>query len=166
MSFYEELLSLGQHLHERERFALYKYLIKTKKDVYKIKAVELLKTNQLKSAIANGEILYTLNSNVVSYAARKIGSFTYQENVRESKLNVFSKFRIKQLIKFFAQTEIEVIWNYPLNGNNPQEDGSYCILFYPYSDLRCFSNGGNRSVGFINKLKINDSDLRKKLKTS
>lgn len=163
MSFYEELLTLGQHLHERERLALYKFLIKTKEDVYKTTAIALLNSNHLKCEIANGEILYTLNGDVVSYSARKNGTSVFQENIREAKLTVISRFRVKKLIKFFAQTEVEVIWNYPLQGQNLQEEGSYCILSYPYFDLRYFSNGGSRVIGLVNKLKVDDSDLMQKL---
>lgn len=165
MSFYEDLLTLGQHLHERERLALYKFLTKTKENIYKLDAIELLNSREFKRAIANGEILYSLKDNVVSYSARKNGTSIFQENVRQIKLNDFSRFRIKKLIKFFAQTEVEVIWNYPLEGRNLQEDGSYCILSYPYFDLRYFSNGRSRVVGLVNKLRIDDSDLRKKLNT-
>lgn len=163
MSFYEELLTLGQHLHERERLALYKFLAKTKGNVYKLDAIELLNLKVLKSAIANGEILYSLNDNVVSYSARKNGSSTLQENVRQVKLHEFSRFRIKQLIKFFAQTEVEVIWNYPLQGRNLQEEGSYCIHSYPYFDLRYFSNGRSRIFGLINKIKTSDKEILTKL---
>ena len=164
MSFYEELLTLGQHLHEHERLALYKFLTKTKENIYKLDAIELLNSKEIKSSIANGEILYALKDNVVSYSARKIGSSEFQENVRQLKLHNFPRFQIKKLIKFFAQTEVEVIWNYPLEGRNPQEDGSYCILSYPYFDLRYFSNGGSRLAGFINKMKTNDKELLTKLR--
>ena len=66
MSFYEELLTLGQHLHERERLALYNFLLKEKNDVYVSNALLLLKYKELRSEIANGEILYKLDSDVVS----------------------------------------------------------------------------------------------------
>jgi len=164
MSFYEELLTLGQHLHERERLALYKFLTKTKGNIYKSDAIELLHSKELKSSIANGEILYSLKDNVVSYSARKNGSSAFQEDVRQVNLHKFSRFRIKKLIKFFAQTEVEVIWNYPLEGRNLQVEGSYCILSYPYFDLRYFSNGGSRLVGLVNRMKTNDKDLLTKLR--
>lgn len=164
MSFYEELLTLGQHLHERERLALYKFLIKTKEDVYKTTAIALLNSKQFEGQIANGEILYTLNSDVVSYSVRKSGTSIFQENIREAKLNVIPRFRIKKLVKFFAQTEVEVIWNYPLQGQNPQEEASYCILSYPYFDLRYFSNGRSRVFGLVNKLRTNDREILTKLR--
>ena len=166
MSFYEELLTLGQHLHERERLALYKFLIESKSDTFRSNAMKLINSKELKSAIANGEIIYSLKENVVSYSTRKSGTMAYQENVREVKLNTISKLRIRKLIKFFAQAEVEVIWNYPLEGRNPQLEGSYCIVSYPFFDLRYFSNGGSRFLGLINKLRIDDSDIRQKLKVS
>ena len=164
MNFYEELLTLGQHLHERELLALYKFLLKTKNSAYKSDALELLNSGELRNSIANGEIFYSLKDNVVCYSARKSGSTAYQEDLRQIKLSNISKLRINKLIKFFAQTEVDVIWNYPLQGRNPQEEGSYCILSYPYFDLRHFSNGGSRFIGLINKLKIDNSDLMNKLK--
>lgn len=165
MSFYEELLTLGQHLHERERFALYKFYIKAKKDVYRTNAVLLSSTKVFNSRIANGEILYQLNGNTVSYSARRNGTSQFQENVRTLKLGTIPRIRVNNLVKFFAQTEVEVIWNFPLQGHSLQEEGSYCILFYPYFDLRYFSNGKNRIFGLINKIKTNDKELLTKLRT-
>jgi hypothetical protein len=165
MNFYEELLTLGQHLHERELLALYKFLLKTKNSAYKSDALELLNSGELRNSIANGEIFYSLKDNVVCYSARKSGSTAYQEDLRQIKLSNISKLRINKLIKFFAQTEVDVIWNYPLQGRNPQEEGSYCILSYPYFDLRYFSNGRGRIVGLVNKMKTNDKEILTKLHT-
>lgn len=165
MSFYEELLTLGQHLHERERFALYKFYIKAKKDVYRTNAVLLSSTKVFNSRITNGEILYQLNGNTVSYSARRNGTSQFQENVRTLKLSTIPRIRVNNLVKFFAQTEVEVIWNFPLQGHSLQEEGSYCILFYPYFDLRYFSNGKNRIFSLINKIKTNDKELLTKLRT-
>ena len=72
MSFYEELLTLGQHLHERERLALYKFLTKNKENTYKSDAIELLHSKELKSSIANGEILYVLKNNVLVILCEKM----------------------------------------------------------------------------------------------
>lgn len=163
-TFFEELQTLGQHLHERERLALYKFLIESKSDTYKSEALNLIESKEIKNAIANGEITYYLNNNVVSYSTRRNGSTKYQENVRQAKLNKISKLRIRKLIKFFAQTEVEVIWNYPLAGRNSQVEGSYCIVSYPFSDLRYFSNGGSRVIGLIKKLRIDDSDIVEKMR--
>lgn len=162
--FYEELLTLGQHLHEHELFALYKHLIKTKQDDYKIDAKSLLRSRKLECVIANGEILYELNGEFIRYSARKNADIEFHKNLREVRLSTISQFQIKKLSKFFAQSEVDVIWNFPLPGQNLQEEASYCILSYPYFDLRHFSNGGSRLIGLINKLKIDDSDLMHKLK--
>jgi hypothetical protein len=105
-----------------------------------------------------------LKNNVVSYSVRKNGSSVFEENVRQVKLHDFSRLQIKKLNKFFAQTEVEVIWNYPLEGRNFQEEGSYCIHSYPYFDLRYFSNGGSRLVGLVNKMKTNDKEILTKLR--
>jgi hypothetical protein len=165
MSFYEELLTLGQHLHERERLALYKFLVESKSKTYKSDALKLINSKELISAIANGEIVYTLNGKKVSYSARRIGTTPLQENIRTLKLSNVRMFRINKLIKFFAQTEVEVIWNFPLQGKNLQREGSYCTLLYPYFDLRYFSNGKNRIFGLINKIRTNDKELLTKLRT-
>ena len=101
MNFYEELLTLGQHLHERELLALYKFLLKTKDSAYKSDALELLNLGELRNSIANGEIFYSLKDNVVCYSARKSGSTAYQEDLRQIKLSHISKLRINKLIKFF-----------------------------------------------------------------
>jgi hypothetical protein len=164
MSFYEELLTLGQHLHERERLALYKFLVESKSKTYKSDALKLINSKELISAIANGEIVYTLNGNKVSYSARRNGTTPLQENIRTLKLSNVRMFRINKLIKFFAQTEVEVIWNFPLQGKKLQGEGSYCTLLYPYFDLRYFSNGKNRIFGLINKIKTNDKELLTKLR--
>ena len=166
MSFYEELLTLGQHLHERERFALYKFLVKSKKDVYQANAVLLSNNKVFDSKIANGEILYQLIGNTASYSARRNGAKLFQDNLRTVKLSSVPRIRVKKLVKFFAQTEVEVIWNFPLQGENLQEEGSYCTLLYPYFDLRYFSNGKSRIIGLVNKLKVEDTDLTDKLKLS
>ena len=166
VSYFEECLRLGEWLSEADRRALYRYLLESNKINYGVQANLLLKDSTLSKKIANGEILYSLKDNVVSYSARKNGSSAFEENVRQVKLHDFSRLQIKKLNKFFAQTEVEVIWNYPLEGRNFQEEGSYCIHSYPYFDLRYFSNGRGRIVGLVNKLKIDDTDLRKKLKAS
>jgi hypothetical protein len=165
MSFYEELLTLGQHLHERERLALYNFHVKGKKEVYVANAFSLLKYKELRSEIANGEILYKLDGDVVSYSARKNGTYPFQEDIRKIQLRFNRSFRKRQLVKFFAQTEVEVIWNFPLQGQTIQAESSYCILLYPYFDLRYFSNGRGRFVGLINKIKTDDKELLTKLRT-
>ena len=166
MSFYEELLTFGEELHEAERVALYKFLLETKKDRYISDAHELIQSTHLKSEIANGEIAYSLKSDVISFSARKKGKEVFHENLRSLRLSRFSKIRIRQIVKFFAQSDVDVIWNYPLQGDYPHEDGGFTTMTYPYFDLRYFAEGKGWIVGIINKFKSVDSDILQLLKTS
>jgi hypothetical protein len=166
MSLYEELLTHGSHLHEAERVALYKFLLESKHDVYLKDAHELIRCNELKREIADGEILYSLTMNQISYSARRRGAMDYLQNLRSMKLKKFSKFQIKMIMKFFAQSEVDVIWNFPLKGNSPQERGSFSIISLPYFDLRYYSTRGSRILGLINKIKSNDSEILQQLRAS
>lgn len=166
MSFYEELLTSGEELHEAERVALYKFLLETRRNRYLSDALELIASTHLKSEIANGEITYSLKSDVISYSARKKGKELFHENLRSLQLSRFSKIRKRQLVKFFAQSEVDVIWNYPLQGDHPHEDGGFTSMAYPYFDLRYYSEGKGRVVGFIKKIRSGDSEILHLLKTS
>jgi hypothetical protein len=166
MSLYEELLTHGSHLHETERIALYKFLLESKHDVYLSDAHELIRSNKLKREIADGEILYSLSLNQISYSAKRRGAVDYLQNLRTLKLKRFSKFQIKKIMKFFAQSEVDVIWNFPLHGKDPQELGSFSIISLPYFDLRYYSARRSRVLGLINKIKIGDSETLQKLRAS
>lgn len=166
MSFYEELLTFGGELHEAERVALYKFLLQTKRDRYLADARELISFSQLQRDIANGEIIYELNGDTISYSARKKGKEVFHQNLRSLRLSPISKLRINKIDKFFAQCEVDVIWNYPLQGEYPHEDGGFTSMKYPYFDLRYFAQGRGPIVGFINKLKFDDSEILHLLKTS
>lgn len=166
MSLYEELLTHGSHLHETERIALYKFLLESKQEVYLSDALELIRSNELKREIAGGEILYSLKKNQISYSARRQGAVEYLQNLRSLKLNKFSKFQIRKIMKFFAQSEVDVIWNFPLQGKDPQELGSFSIISLPYFDLRYYSARGSRVLGLINKIKSDDSEILQQLRAS
>jgi hypothetical protein len=166
MSLYEELLTHGSHLHETERIALYKFLLESKHDVYLSDAHELIRSNKLKREIADGEILYSLSLNQISYSAKRRGAVDYLQNLRTLKLKRFSKFQIKKIMKFFAQSEVDVIWNFPLQGKDPQELGSFSIISLPYFDLRYYSARRSRVLGLINKIKTGDSETLQKLRAS
>lgn len=166
MSFYEELLTFGEELHEAERIALYKFLLDTERSRYLSDALELIQSTHFKSEIANGEIAYSLKSAVISFSARKKGMEDFHENLRSLRLSRFSKIRKRQIIKFFAQSEVDVIWNYPLQGDHPHEDGGFTTMTYPYFDLRYFSEGKGWIAGLINKFKSVDSEILHLLKTS
>jgi hypothetical protein len=166
MSFYEELLTLGSHLRESERVALYKFFLTAKRADYYSNAIELVKSGELKREIANGEILYTIRGGVLAYSARKKGTTSYMENLRLIKLSRFSKIRIEKIIKFFAQSEVDVIWNYPAPSSQPEEGGNFSIISIPYFDLRYYSARRSRVLGLINKIKSDDSKILQQLRAS
>ena len=166
MSLYEELLTHGSHLHEAERIALYKFLLESKHEVYLSDAREIIRARTLKREVANGEILYSLNEKWISYSAKKRGAIDYLENLRSLKLKGFPKFQIRKIVKFFAQSEVDVIWNFPLQGENSPEPGSFSIISLPYFDLRYYSTRRSRILGLINKIKSDDSEILQQLRAS
>lgn len=166
MSLYEELLTHGSHLHETERIALYTFLLESKHDVYLSDALELIRSKELKREIANGEILYSIKGGVLAYSARKRGTTSYLKNLRFIKLSRFSKIRIEKIIKFFAQSEVDVIWNYPAPSSQPEEEGNFSITSIPFFDLRYYSARGSRILGLINKIRSEESEILQQLRAS
>lgn len=166
MSFYEELLTLGQHLHEQERAALYKYLLESQKSRIAKVARDLIKNKTGNEIIANGEIFYAINNKKISYSVRKNGSSHIYENIRELSIGMFSVLNHKRVMNFIAQAEVEVIWNFPLPGANPQESSGFTIISYPFSDLRYYSNGRGRILGFVKKMQAHDSEILQQLRAS
>lgn len=163
MSFFEECLSLGQWLGEDRSRALYKYLLRKKKNIYKNEAEELLKDRIKKTFIANGEINYFIENNLLKYKSRQNGTDGFTDVIRELKLSRFKFRNVYKIQKFFAQVEVDVIHNFPLPGLNPQEEGGFCIYTYPYYELIYYSNGKGKIRGLINKLKTDDSELLRRL---
>lgn len=166
MSYYEELLTLGQLLQERERVALYEFFLEREQSRYRADAKQLLSNSTLQTAIANGEIKYTIEGNSLFYAARKNGTLEYFEQIRQSQLSEIPTLRIKKIIKFMAQAEVEVIWNFPILGANSSEQNGYFTVSYPFSDLRYFSEGKGKLLGLIKKLTKSDSEIVSKLRAS
>lgn len=166
MSYYEELLTLGQHLQERERVALYEYLLEREQGRYLADAKQLLSNSTLQTAIANGEIKYTLEGNTLFYAARRRGSSEYFEQIRQTQLGDIPALRIKKVFKFMAQAEVEVIWNFPIPSTNSLDENGYFTVSYPFSDLRYYSEGRGKFLGFIKKLSKDDSEIIAKLRAS
>ena len=163
MSYFEECLSLGQWLGEDRSRALYKYLLQQKKDLYKKDAEDLLKNRIKNTFIANGEIEYFIDKDLLKYRSRQNGTDDFTDVIRELKLNRFKFRNINRIQKFFAQVEVDVIHNFPLPGLNSQEESGFCIYAYPYYELNYYSNGKGKIRGLINKLKTNDSELLRKL---
>jgi hypothetical protein len=166
MSFYEELLALGQHMHEDERLALYKYLLESQKLRIFSKANELITNGSSQEIIANGVILYSISDNKISYSVRKVGSHHIYENIRELSLGIVPALKPKKIMNFIAQAEVEVIWNFPLPGADSLESSGFGIISYPFFDLRYYSNGRGRILGFIKKMQTNESEILNKLRAS
>ena len=165
MSYFEEFLRLGEWLSQDDRRALYKYLLLSNKETYEVQANLLLKNDKLYKTIANGEILYSIENGRVNYIAREIASDEFTPEMREIKLTGFYFIDLARLRKFFAQSDVDVIQNYPLPGENPQTEGGFGIDAYPYYSLAYYSNGKNRLSGLVKKLRTNDREILTKLRT-
>ena len=166
MSFYEELLTLGQWLQPTDKLALYRFFIETQKDRY-VKDARILQLHgELKTSIANGEITYEVKGDYVFYTAKKKNSAEKYENLRKVKLGKISTLTSKRLQKFFAQSEVDVLANFPLPGVNPQEEGGFGFFACPFYDLNYYSNGRGKIIGFIKKLQAKDDELLEKLLAS
>ena len=166
MSFYEELLTLGQWLQPAEKLALYRFLLESQQNRYLEESGLLLKNGKLETSISNGKISYLMNESTVSYAATKKGTEERYDNFRSVNLSTFPFLRSKQLSKFFAQSEVEVIANFPLPGVNPQEQSGYGFFAYPFYDLNYYSDGRGRISGFFKKIQAKDDELLEKLLAS
>ena len=165
MSYFEECLRLGEWLSEADRRALYRYLLESNKENYKAQANLLLENSSLKKKIANGEVIYTVLSRQVTYKARKIGSDEFTSEMRKMNLIGIPIIDTQRLKKFFAQSDVDVIQNFPLPGENQESEGGFCVDTYPYYTLAYYANGGNPIKGLINKLRTNDKEILTKLRT-
>ena len=165
VSYFEECLRLGEWLSEADRRALYRYLLESNKENYKAQANLLFENSSLNKRIANGEVIYTLQSNQVTYKARKIGSVEFSSEMRKMQLMGNQLIDMQRLRKFFAQSDVDVIQNFPLPGENQESEGGFCVDTFPYYTLAYYANGGNPIKGLIKKLKTNDKDILTKLRT-
>ena len=118
---------------------------------------------QLSTIVAEGEIFYSLNSNIISYQTRRKGTDLFSDTIRELGLSKFKYTKVKKIKKFFAQAEVDVIQNFPLPGLNKQAESGYSINTYPFYKLKYYSNGKGNFLGLINKFKTNDTERLKKL---
>ncbi len=165
VSYFEECLRLGEWLSEADRRALYRYLLESNKENYKAQANLLLENSSLKKKIANGEVIYTVLNRQVTYKARKIGSDEFTSEMRKMNLIGIPIIDTQRLKKFFAQSDVDVIQNFPLPGENQESEGGFCVDTYPYYTLAYYANGGNPIKGIIKKLKTNDREILTKLRT-
>lgn len=165
MSYFEECLRLGEWLSEADRRALYRYLLESNKENYKAQANLLLDNSSLKKKIANGEVIYTVLNRQVTYKARKMGSDEFTSEMRKMNLIGIPIIDTQRLKKFFAQSDVDVIQNFPLPGENQESEGGFCVDTYPYYTLAYYANGGNPIKGIIKKLRTNDKEILTKLRT-
>jgi hypothetical protein len=165
VSYFEECLRLGEWLSEADRRALYRYLLESNKENYKAQANLLLENSSLNKKIANGEVVYTVLNSLVSYKARKIGSDEFTSEMRKMNLIGIPLIDTQRLKKFFAQSDVDVIQNFPLPGENQESEGGFCVDTYPYYTLAYYANGGNPIKGLIKKLRTNDNEILTKLRT-
>ena len=131
MSYFEECLRLGEWLSEADRRALYRYLLESNKENYKAQANLLLENSSLNKKIANGEVVYTVLNSLVTYKARKIGSDEFTPEMRNMNLIGIPIIDTQRLKKFFAQSDVDVIQNFPLPSENQESEGGFCVDTYP-----------------------------------
>jgi hypothetical protein len=165
VSYFEECLRLGEWLSEADRRALYRYLLESNNVTYGVQANLLLKNSTLNRKIANGEVIYTLQNNQVTYKAKRIGSVEFTPEMRKIKLMRIQIIDVQRLKKFFAQSDVDVIQNFPLPGENQDSEGGFCVDTYPYYTLAYYANGRNYLKGIIKKLRTNDREILTKLRT-
>ena len=165
MSYFEECLTLGEWLSEADRRALYKYLLECNRDTYEAQAIILLNESTLEKTVANGEIFFSITNKRVVYRARKKGSIELTSEMRQMELTGLRFIDIKRLKKFIAQSDVDLIQNFPLPGVNASTQTSFGIDAYPYYTLAYYANGRNYLKGLIRKLRTNDRDILTKLRT-
>jgi hypothetical protein len=166
MSLFEEHLTLGQWLSEEERLALYKYLLIFHREKYNLDYEKLVSVKSVATSFANGEILYSIHANEVSYKSRKMGSELYSSENRTLSLAQSNLNNRKKLHRFFAQAELDVLRNFPIPSSKENRDGGYSTNSYPFYDLNYYSNGRGKIIGLIKKLQAKDDELLEKLLAS
>jgi hypothetical protein len=166
MSLFEQFLTYGDAISQEEKFSLYKYLLISKQVQFKTDALVLLKNKELRSRIANGEIKYLIRGKKISYATKRIDGTSFSQDIREIKLSFLRVRNISKLTKFFSQAEVDVLSNYPHQGEITGTENGFGYLVYPYYDLNYFSQGKGRMRGFLIKLQSKDDELLQKLLAS
>ena len=163
MSLFEEYLTLGPWLAEEERRDLYKFLLKTRREKYRLDSEALLQNRALNTLFANGAILYLIKDNAISYKTKRVDEPLYGNEVRSLSLRRFNLLNTARIGKFFAQAELDVLRNYPSPGKELEEDRGFGINVYPYYDLNYYSNGRGKILGILNKIRAKDGELLQNL---
>jgi hypothetical protein len=165
-NLFEEYLTLGPWLAEGERLAIYKFLLRTKRRVYKSDALMLLERRTLKTIFANGEIAYEFMDRKVSFKTRELGDPDFDRSGRSIKISKIKVIAVNKLVKFFAQAETDVLRNYPILKEQYPERRGYSMNVYPYYDLNYYSRGRGVVIGFLKKIQRKDDLLLEKLLAS
>lgn len=166
MSLFESYLSLGHGIDQGEKLALYKYLLVTKSAGYRNDAITLLQRGELIRYFANGEIKYFSADGRIRYIAREKNSPEFTSPVREIRISHLKLLAIPRIERFFAQSEVDVMSNFPLSGVSAHEEGGFEISVSPFYDLNYYSKGRGKFLGFIEKIKYRDDELLRKLLAS
>lgn len=166
MSLFEEYLTLGPWLAEEQRRDLYKFLLKTRREKYRVDSEALLQNRLLNTLFANGSILYVIKDSTISYKTKRVDEQVYGDVVRSLPLRRFNFLNSARIIKFFAQAELDVLRNYPNPGKELEENRGFGFNVYPYYDLNYYSNGRGKILGVLNKIRTKDGELLQNLLAS
>lgn len=166
MSLFERYLALGHGIGQEERLAIYKFLLLTKGSEYKEDATALLRDGELVKYFANGEIKYSFSNDLVSYITREKSSQEFTSTVREIRVGRFKNLALLKIERFFAQSEVDVMINFPLPDASFQEEGGFEITVSPFYDLNYYSKGRGKFLGLIEKIRHSDDELLQKLLAS
>lgn len=165
MSYFEKCLTLGDYLSQEECHALYKFLLESNRMSYRNQAIALLQNKKLEKSVAAGLAIYAIANKSVSYSARGLDSDYLNSDLREMPLTPFKLINIRRLQKFFAQSEVDVIRNFPVPSSITKADNGFGFNTYPYYSLLYYSDGKSKVQGLWNKLKTSDKEILTKLKT-
>lgn len=155
MESYEEYLTKGEWLDAEERLELYRFL-KNQHDNDFYNLENELRENGISFVnIANSQIKFVLDKNLISNQVRGLGKTEFVDGMRCVKLSKNKILNRIRLPRFIAQCEVDAIWNFPLDGKFTKTADGFGINSYPYYDLNYYSNGRGRVRGFIAKLKSN-----------
>ncbi len=163
MSLFEECLTLGPWLAEEERLDLYKFLLLTRHEKYRLDGEALRLNGLLETSFANGSISYSVHNSQISYRTKRLGEPDYGDEVRTLPLGRISFLSASRMQRFFAQAELDVLKNYPNPGKEIEKSRGYGINLYPYYDLNYYSKGRGKVIGFFNRLRRKDGELLQKL---
>ena len=72
---------------------------------------------------------------------------------------------IRKLQMFFAQSDVDIIRNFPLPSRYPREESGFGISVYPFYTLTYYADGKNLLKGLVRKIRTSDKEILTKLRT-